>query len=149
MPSIVINPGSGPVGGATAEQAEANIRQFAADLTERGHRNVTTSRLADEDYNTDDGDGRFCWLVSVDGDQPVEVQMPGIPLDKVRWLGGEGQDIWDFPRLYVDDSSWVWYFALWQFTDAPSNYANGTVHGGEPFVVNHISLSDDALGADQ
>lgn len=145
MPSIVINPGSGPVGGATAEQAEANIRQFAADLTERGHRNVTTSRLADEDYNTDDGDGRFCWLVSVDGDQSVEVQMPGLPLEQVRWLGHD-QDIWQFPRLYVDDGSWIWFFALDQFADddEPSRQPDNTVCGGEPYVFTRTTFGEGA-----
>jgi hypothetical protein len=130
---IAINPGSGPVGNATADQAEANMRQFTADLTERGHENVVIERKADADYNTIDHDGRFCWTVSVDGEPAIEVQMPGIPLDQVRWLGRD-QDIWQFPRLYVDDSSWIWFFALNQFRDdgydAPD--PNGTVVGATP-----------------
>jgi hypothetical protein len=30
----------------------------------------------------------------------------------VRYLGIPGQNIWDFPRLFVDGSSWVWKFAI-------------------------------------
>jgi hypothetical protein len=38
--------------------------------------------------------------------------MPGLPVEQVRYMGESGQNIWDFPRLYVDDSSWIWEFAL-------------------------------------
>jgi len=127
---IIINPGSGPVRNATVEQAESNMRAFVADLAERGHQDAAIERKADADYDTSDHDGRFCWTVTVDGEPSVEVQMPGIPLDQVRWLGRD-QDIWQFPRLYVDDSSWIWFFALNQFRndglDAP--WPNGTVLG--------------------
>jgi hypothetical protein len=33
-------------------------------------------------------------------------------LEKVRYLDSENQDIFNFPRLYVDGSSWVWKYAL-------------------------------------
>lgn len=141
--TIFINPGSGPVAEATEEQAELNMRQFVADLHERGHANVVWGRKPDADYNNDDQDGRFCWTVGVNGGEPVEVQMPGLPLERVRWLG-DAQDIWQFPRLYVDDSSWVWFFALNQFRndgiDAPS--PNNTVQGGEPYRFETIRLTD-------
>lgn len=140
--SISINPGSGPVQGATQEQAEANMRQFAADLHERGHARVTYDRKPEADYDLGFNDGRFCWIVAADGGELVEVQMPGLPLDRVRWLGSE-QDIWQFPRLYVDDGSWIWFFALDQFDpeDAPSLQPNGTVRGGEPYQFTTISLT--------
>lgn len=144
MPSVIINPGSGPVDGASFENAQVNIRQFAADLTERGH------LVEYERCDQRDGDGRWAWSVDVDNtDNWQVVEMPGLPLEQVRWLGAEGQDIWDFPRLYVDGGSWIWFFALSQFTDKPSNQANGTVHGGEPFVFTSITVGDDALGAGQ
>ena len=38
--------------------------------------------------------------------------MPGISLEKVRFMGKEDENIWDFPRLYVDDESYVWKYAL-------------------------------------
>jgi hypothetical protein len=130
---VHINPGTGPVAGANVEQAEVNINAFLADLTARGHQNPQAERRAGQDYNSADGDGRFCWAISVNDEPSIEVQMPGIPLDQVRWLG-PAQDIWQFPRLYVDDSSWIWFFALNQFLnnglDAPS--PNGTAVG-EPY----------------
>ena len=48
----------------------------------------------------------------MDDERTIEIQMPGLPVDRVRFLDEDGQNIWDFPRLYVDDSSWVWKYAL-------------------------------------
>lgn len=108
---IVINPGSGPVPGATAEQAAVNIKQFVADLAVRGLNMVETHRDAENDYDREDGDGRFAFALTFDDGSVAQIQMPGIPVENVRWLGPD-QDIWQFPRLYVNDSSWVWFFAL-------------------------------------
>jgi hypothetical protein len=127
--NVTINPGSGPALEATEEQAEANMLRFTSDLAERGIPS-TCQRTADKDY----GDGRYAYLVTPTVGEPQEVQMPGLPLDQVRWLGAEGQDIWDFPRLYVNGNSWIWYFALNRFDpdDAPQLWPNGTIQGGEP-----------------
>lgn len=38
--------------------------------------------------------------------------MPGIALENVRYVGADDQNIWDFPRLYVEGSSWVWEFGV-------------------------------------
>ena len=38
--------------------------------------------------------------------------MPGIPTERVRYLGDPGQNIWDYPRLYVNGESGVWSIAL-------------------------------------
>lgn len=127
--SIGINPGSGPLAGATEESAVTNIAAFVDDLTTRGLIIDEYRRRAEADY----GDGRYAFLVYYADGTSVEVQMPGLPLDRVRWLKSEGQDIWQFPRLYVNDGSWIWYFALDQFgdDDAPRRWPNGTVQGGE------------------
>ncbi len=128
---FVINPGSGPVEGATAEQAAVNIKQFVADLAVRGLNVVEVCRTPEADYDREYNDGRFAFDLTFD-DGSLPVQMPGIPVEQVRWLGPD-QDIWQFPRLYVDDSSWVWFFALNACHDAdddtpePSN--PGTVAG--------------------
>lgn len=138
MPSVAINPGSGPANGATVEHAETNIRTFVDDLRLRGRQDITFERREGADY----GEGRFCWVVSADGAEPVEVQMPGLPLERVRWLGHD-QDIWAFPRLYVDDGSWIWFFALDQFE--PDGYTSrqpdNTVSGGEPYVFTRVTLN--------
>jgi hypothetical protein len=110
--SIIINPGSGPVDGATYENAAANMDAFVADL-----HGIWTWRRAvkgpDDDFDwDDDDDGRWPFIVThvASGIQRV-IEMPGLPLEQVRWMDEPDQDIWDFPRLYVDGSSWVWKFA--------------------------------------
>lgn len=103
---IIINPGSGPVADASEAQAEANIVHFIADC---GVPHVVYIRIPERD----DNDGRFSYLLWKEGSTRChEVAMPGIPLDQVRFMDTKDQDIWDFPRLYVDGHSWVWMFAL-------------------------------------
>ena len=111
MAGIFINPGSGPVGDATADQAAVNIQQFVADLAARNLQVVETRRNLNDDYDRQAGDGRFAFDLTFDDGRIVQIQMPGLPVERVRWLGSD-QDIWQFPRLYVDDASWVWFFAL-------------------------------------
>lgn len=108
---FVINPGSGPVEGANAAQAARAMQQFVHDLSERGITVGSYVRNEDADYDADDHDGRFAFDLAFADGRTAQVQMPGLPVDQVRWLGPD-QDIWQFPRLYVDDSSWVWFFAL-------------------------------------
>lgn len=101
---IFINPGTEPVNNATKENARKNIQQFAVDLNMPG---IKIRRRKKADY----GDGRFAFVLT-NSLYKVEIQMPGLPLEKVRYINSETQNIWHFPRLYVDDSSWVWLFAL-------------------------------------
>ncbi len=109
---FIVNPGTGPVNGATQENAYDNMVRLMGDLIERG---IEVQRF-DRVPEREDGDGRFCYDVFV-LDRVVDVEMPGLPLDKVRYMGEEDQDIWDFPRLYVDGSSWVWQYALSSFEE--------------------------------
>lgn len=129
--SIVINPGTGPVDGATLEQARANMDAFCADL--RAENIIaTTITLLQDDH---DGDGRFAYRLGTGDARQLDVLMPGIPLDEVRYMGADGQDIWDFPRLYVDGSSWVWMFAL-KACEPPEGYVRPTaaeLGHGDPF----------------
>lgn len=104
MVGMIINPGSGPVDNSSESHAEENIKHF---ITDNGVDGVNFIRIPDEDY----GEGRYAFLLWKDN-VCHEIQMPGIPLEKVRYMKDEGQNIWDFPRLYVDGSSWVWYFAI-------------------------------------
>lgn len=108
---IIINPGTGPVEGATLDHAYENMRALLKDC---GHPDAKFRR----DPEADVEGGRFPFLVTCppDEDHPkaweVTVDMPGISLAKVRWTDAKGQNIWDFPRLYVDGSSWAWKFAV-------------------------------------
>jgi hypothetical protein len=118
---LIINPGTGPVGGATREQAEANIAHLLVDANAEGAgvRFVHACTI----YGTDDPDGRFSFALTLDG-RECEVDMPGIPIDRVRFTGAADQNIWDFPRLYVNGSSWVWIYAVGSVADA--------LHGEDP-----------------
>jgi len=104
MVNVIINPGSGPVLNSSQENAIENIKHFILD---NGVENVAWVRISEQDY----GEGRYAFLLWKDN-VCYEIQMPGIPLEKVRYMGSGDQNIWDFPRLYVDGSSWVWKFAL-------------------------------------
>jgi len=106
--TIFINPGTGVVEGATEKNARENMKQFVKDcdssLTWRFKRNKKA------DY----GEGRFAFTVSCDEfpAKKVEIQMPGWELERVRFTGEDGQNIWHYPRLYVDGSSSVWKWAI-------------------------------------
>jgi hypothetical protein len=96
---IYVNPGSGPVDDSTRENADKNMVAFQAD----------TNSDSFEFVRAED-DGRFAYTLKR-GDQTAEIEMPGLPLDEVRYLGPP-QNIWHFPRLYVNGSSWVWKYAM-------------------------------------
>lgn len=100
---VVINPGTGPVACATEDYATANI---SALLIDAGVEGATIERVPQEDDA-----GRFAFLLKTDKGR-CSVDMPGLPLERVRYLGTGGQNIWEFPRLYVDGSSWVWKYAI-------------------------------------
>lgn len=99
---VIINPGSGPVSEGSRSQSKANIKAFIQDL---GHPDVKFR------FHSIARDGRHTYYLYHEN-QKVEIQMPPLPLEKVRYMQEDGQNIWHFPRLYVDGSSWVWCFAL-------------------------------------
>lgn len=105
---IIINPGSGPVAGATEEQSAVNITVFGDDLRRAGLDVRACNRKPDRDGR----DGRFAFELAMADGRLIEIQMPGLSIEKVRFMGEDGQSILDFPRLYVDGSSYVWEFAL-------------------------------------
>ena len=118
--SIVINPGSGPVPNATRENAEANMAVFIADLKAGGF-----AKAVDLLPQPDAPEDRGRWSYDIVADtEPHEIEMPGLPIEQVRWMDRPEQNIWDFPRLYVDDSSWVWYFALRSTMNEPDEDAS-------------------------
>lgn len=101
--AIMINPGTGPVDG-TRKQALANVLKLVEDA------GVELSRPPEGGAAGDDG--RYPFTLRVVGRvRPVEVDMPGLPLERVRYTGAP-QDPFAFPRLYVDGSSWLWCIAV-------------------------------------
>ena len=109
---IIISPGAGPVDGPTTEaQARANMGALIADVNQAAITPDTPATFDPACLGTD-GDGRFTFvLIRADG-TTVAVDMPGLPLDRVRYMGAGVQNIWDFPRLYIDGSSWIWAYAI-------------------------------------
>lgn len=107
---MIINPGTGPVENATEKNAIDNIKHY---ITDCGLKDVEYFRLPDQD-----DEGRFTFLLyDQDNTRCHTVDMPGLPLEKVRYMQNEDQNIWDFPRLYVDGSSWVWCFGMLESKD--------------------------------
>lgn len=103
--SVFINPGSGPVNGAKLENAHENIKYLIIDIGLDPDDIVTTH------YPEYDEDGRFYFELEYKGCR-CDIMMPGLPLNQVRYMGENDQNIWDFPRLYVEGSSWVWMYAI-------------------------------------
>ena len=103
---IIINPGSGPVNDATEKNATENMKHFVTDHDENG---LMFVRVPEHDY----GQGRYAFLMyKHDSSRYHEIQMPGFPLESVRYVDSESQNISNFPRLYVDGSSYVWKYAI-------------------------------------
>lgn len=105
MAEISINPGSGPVNGELSwENAYENIKQWIKDCE---------IPLYIEKSNHVPDEGRYLFVLRNDEyNYSTEVEMPGLPLEKVRYMRTEGQNILEFPRLYVDGGSWIWNCSL-------------------------------------
>lgn len=106
--SGILNPGTGSCSDATEENAIENMKHFLVDCGVKGLHFV---RIPELDFTGDYFDGRFVFLIWR-GTRCHEIRMPGLPLERVRYTSNDLRNIWDFPRLYVDGSSWVWCYAL-------------------------------------
>lgn len=104
--SVTINPGSGPAEG-DEESAMENMEQFVQDLRDRRVEVKNFGRIPEDEQG-----GRFPYEIECANSRFFDVDMPGVPLEQVRFLDAEDQNIGDFPRIYVDGISWVWKFAL-------------------------------------
>jgi len=106
MVGILINPGTQSVDNTTESHAIMNIRHFVMDCgNDLG--NLSIERIPEKDY----GGGRFAFRLCMEK-SCCEIQMPGIPLEDVRFVNSKDQNAWDYPRLYVDNNSWLWEFAV-------------------------------------
>jgi hypothetical protein len=103
-----------PIEGSKEKCADLNIAQLVQDVDlER----ITYHR----DISKDKRDGRFTYQLSHE-EKEIQVEMPGLPLERVRYLRKEKKESCDFPQLRVDESSWTWDFAVevirYKFSDA-------------------------------
>jgi len=104
--TVIINPGAGDVDTDLGfQQAYNNILKFIED---------SEVPLFVEVANHIPEGGRYLFKLGtpLKNDMKWEIEMPSLPLEQVRYIDSEKQNIWDFPRLYVDGSSWVWKFAI-------------------------------------
>lgn len=113
---LIINPGTGPVADATAEQAAENIRAFVVDVA--AGIGCPNADIVPSLMSATPKGGRFTFRLRR-GESRCEIDMPGIPTERVRYMGPP-QNIWDFPRLYVNGSSWVWCYAIGRACEALS-----------------------------
>lgn len=103
------------------QQAHANLLVFVEDLKAEHQLDldgeieipegcVDPMLMGGTKYQ-DEHDGRYPFYITVGGERHL-IEVPGIPIEQVRYVYAEGQNIWDFPRLFIDGSSWVWPYAL-------------------------------------
>ena len=109
------NAGAGPITKSATNPRDAMrcVKVFAQDVSHHlGGGRVWVLRGPETDK-----DGRYGFLLDSGlSTLPLEVEMPGLPLADVRYMpdepGNGDQNPWDFPRLYVDGSSWLWKYAV-------------------------------------
>jgi hypothetical protein len=127
---VIINPGSGPVPRANVRSAIANMKHWCKEA------GPLYTFVRDE--KLEDGDGRFGFRVThmrPEKRRPSKrlveckhtVLMPGLPIARVRYAREAGQNIWDFPRLYLDGNSWVW---CWSFPHKDEEPTHPISEGG-------------------
>ncbi len=126
MTMVIINPGTGPVGAygdrVLLKHAIANVRSWVRDALSEPD---TGGRFSWERDPKRDDEGRYGFRLvhmrrsRAKGAKPTDLvecrhvlDMPGLPLAQVRYTGAKGQNIWHFPRMYTDESSWVWRFSF-------------------------------------
>jgi hypothetical protein len=110
---IILNPGAGKCEEGTFEQACRNIDSYIEDCG--------VPLKIGEKHEVPDENNRYMFKLDFETgmvDFRFEVLMPGVDLEKVRYLELENQDIWDFPRIIMDDESYVWKYGLINKKDA-------------------------------
>jgi len=115
-----VNPGTGPAEDATLEHARHAMLMLMQDAF--GSVGWATDREMLERPGVEwwferrpdlDEDGRFGFeLRGGDIDWAIEVVMPGLPLEQVRYTDADDQNIWHFPHLYIDGNSRVWCYGV-------------------------------------
>lgn len=100
---LLINPGSGPLAGASEANAETNLQALLVD--------ALGAEACKVERKGADGKGRWTFIIRARGKE-CEVDVPGCTLERLT-----GDDAFP-PRLYVNGSSWIWGFAVSMVHDA-------------------------------
>lgn len=112
---VILNPGTGPVADASEANAIACARQLAFDISDpaiRGDRGpVVLNASFERAPQHDDGEGRYAFVFRL-GERSATIDIPGRPVERVRYIDQDSQNIWDYPRLYINGSSFVWYYVV-------------------------------------
>lgn len=100
--AILLNPGTADIPNTSLLYARANMHVLLADI---GLSNV---RMRYRSRDTDGGRYGFRLFFQ---SRTCDIQMPGLPIERVRWMD-HTQNIFDFPRLYINGSSWIWKIGI-------------------------------------
>ena len=102
-PVVLLNPGTGDArdyGRVSGAWAYSNAKRFAVE--------VDADSVIKLRGQPDDGRWPFALVF---GRRRVALDMPGCSLARVRYVDPLMQNIWFFPRLYVDGHSLTWLYA--------------------------------------
>lgn len=115
---ILISPGSGPLNVHNRRHAEENVAAFVEEL-----------RLDGVEWSLGELDkfsGRYVFTLRYCG-RVLEGLMPGLPGAEVRFYNRPDQDIFSFPRLFLQGSSWCW---IWAVQLAREEFVEAAKRGG-------------------
>ncbi|MNH75602.1 hypothetical protein D3C73_278460 [compost metagenome] len=103
---LSVNPGSENTNDYGFEQAYNNILVYINDCEIELY--IQSANCIPED------NGRYLFTLKspLSYKLTYEIEMPSLPLNEIRYMQEEGQNIWNYPRLYVNGSSWVWTYGL-------------------------------------
>jgi hypothetical protein len=99
---MLVNPGTSSIREADKKLAKLGIAQFVTDL-DLGALKVKRDKKGD-------CDGWFGFKVKSKR-ASISVLVPGIPMEQMRRMERD-DSAWNFRRLYVEGSSWLWNYAL-------------------------------------
>lgn len=122
---LIVNPGAhwNPGERHSPEASAANMAVLVADVLAGGAVVDSWAPIIGDASETesaltmggtkyhDHHDGRYPFRVSVNGVSHL-VEMPGLPIEEVRWIDGDDQNLLDFPRIFIDGSSWIWLIGV-------------------------------------
>lgn len=107
MGYVIADMGTGAVEEGSKEQSEINIKKFISDCFSHNPQLRFKYEFIEIEKN-----GRHTYELTNEDYRTYIVQMPAVSLEKVRFMGEEGQTVIGVPRLYVDGSSWLWKYAI-------------------------------------